>query len=118
MGVSRRALLAQTALETVLWSAAGLVLVLTRPRLRADRDGVHLRGFFTGWRTIPWDVIEAVEGESRRRTCVLRGGPCGRDGHCQVHDPFYAAQEAVFSTLAAARLADLAARSEGTLPLP
>ena len=28
VGVSRRALLAQTALETVLWSAAGLVLVV------------------------------------------------------------------------------------------
>ena len=32
------------------------------------------------------DVIEAVEGESRRRTSVLRGGPCGTDGHCDVHD--------------------------------
>ena len=35
------------------------------------------------------DVIEAVEGDSRRRTCVLRGGPCGADGHCDVHDAFF-----------------------------
>ena len=45
-------------------------------------------------------VIEAVEGDARRRTCVLRGGPCGRDGTCGVHDAFFRAQEAVFSTLA------------------
>ena len=25
-------------------------------------------------------IVEAVEGDSRRQTCVLRGGPCGRDG--------------------------------------
>ena len=24
-------------------------------------------------------IVEAVEGTSRRETCVLRGGPCGRD---------------------------------------
>src|SRR4051812_35667795 len=26
------------------------------------------------------EVVEAIEGDSRRQTCVLRGGPCGRDG--------------------------------------
>ena len=41
------------------------------------------------------EVIEAVEGDSRRTSCVLRGGPCGRDGHCQVHDAFFAAQDAL-----------------------
>lgn len=45
-------------------------------------------------------VIEAVEGDPRRRTCVLRGGPCGRDGTCGVHDAFFRAQDAVFATLA------------------
>lgn len=45
-------------------------------------------------------VIEAVEGDPRRKTCVLRGGPCGRDGTCGVHDAFFQAQEAVFRTLA------------------
>ena len=54
------------------------------------------------------DVIEAVEGDSRRRACVLRGGPCGQDGTCDVHDVFYAGQEALLSTLAGSTLADLA----------
>lgn len=56
------------------------------------------------------DVVEAVEGDSRRRTCVLRGGPCGLDGHCDVHDVFFAAQDAMLGTLAAATLADLPIR--------
>jgi Rrf2 family transcriptional regulator, iron-sulfur cluster assembly transcription factor len=53
-------------------------------------------------------VVEAVEGDGRRRTCVLRGGPCRRDGACDVHDAFYRAQEAVFGTLAGVSLADVA----------
>jgi Rrf2 family protein len=59
------------------------------------------------------DVIEAVEGDSRRRTCVLRGGPCGLDGYCDVHDIFFAAQDAMLGTLAAASLADLPVRRGG-----
>jgi Rrf2 family protein len=58
-------------------------------------------------------VIEAVEGESRRRTCVLRGGPCGLDGHCDVHDVFFRGQEALLATLAGATLADLAGPARG-----
>ena len=58
-------------------------------------------------------VIEAVEGESRRRTCVLRGGPCGLDGHCDVHDVFFRGQEALLATLAGATLADLARPAGG-----
>jgi len=54
-------------------------------------------------------VIEAVEGDSRRRTCVLRGSPCGADGSCDVHDVFFRGQEALLATLAGATLADLAA---------
>jgi Rrf2 family protein len=61
------------------------------------------------------DVVEAVEGDSRRRTCVLRGGPCGLDGHCDVHDVFFAAQDAMLNTLGAARLADLPTRRGGLL---
>ena len=53
------------------------------------------------------DVIEAAEGDSRRTTCVLRGGPCGRDGHCQVHDVFFAAQDALLQRLRGVSLADL-----------
>jgi Rrf2 family transcriptional regulator, iron-sulfur cluster assembly transcription factor len=62
------------------------------------------------------DVVEAVEGDSRRRTCVLRGGPCGLDGYCDVHDVFFAAQDAMLGTLAAATLADLPVRRGARLP--
>ena len=55
-------------------------------------------------------MIEAVEGESRRRTCVLRGGPCGTDGHCDVHDAFFRGQEALLGALADTSLESLAAR--------
>lgn len=54
------------------------------------------------------EVIEAVEGDTRRRTCVLRGGPCGVDGTCDVHDVFYEGREALRSTFARASLAELA----------
>ena len=61
------------------------------------------------------DVITAVEGDARRRTCVLRGIPCGADGFCAVHPVFGAAQDAMLETLAAATLADvpLGARPAG-----
>ncbi|HET9083742.1 MAG TPA: Rrf2 family transcriptional regulator [Candidatus Limnocylindrales bacterium] len=62
------------------------------------------------------EVIEAVEGDSRRTTCVLRGGPCGRDGHCQVHDVFFAAQDALLERLKGVSLAALADRSIETHP--
>jgi Rrf2 family iron-sulfur cluster assembly transcriptional regulator len=51
------------------------------------------------------DVVEAVEGDSRRRTCILRGGPCGHDGiTCAVHEPFFAAQDAMIDRLSRADL--------------
>ena len=53
-------------------------------------------------------VVEAAEGDGRRRTCVLRGGPCRREGACDVHDAFFRAQEGVFGTLASVSLADVA----------
>ena len=53
-------------------------------------------------------VVEAVEGDTRRQTCVLRGGPCGRDGQCNVHPAFYAAQQAIRAELGRATLDDLA----------
>jgi Rrf2 family iron-sulfur cluster assembly transcriptional regulator len=52
-------------------------------------------------------VVEAVEGDTRRRTCVLRGGPCRRDGACDAHDAFANAQEAMAGSLAAVSLADV-----------
>jgi Rrf2 family iron-sulfur cluster assembly transcriptional regulator len=44
------------------------------------------------------DVIEAAEGDARRRTCVLTGKPCGVDP-CDVHEMFFAAQEAILERL-------------------
>jgi Rrf2 family nitric oxide-sensitive transcriptional repressor len=59
-------------------------------------------------------IVEAVEGDSRRSTCILRGGPCGVDGICRVHPAFSAAQEALLAELAAATLASLAGTDERT----
>jgi Rrf2 family protein len=53
------------------------------------------------------EVITAVEGDARRRACVLRGIPCGSDGFCVVHGVFMAAQDAMLDQLARATLADV-----------
>jgi len=60
------------------------------------------------------DVIEAVEGDSRRRSCVLRGGPCGQDGFCDVHEVFFEGQEALRGTFARSTLAELAGPATAT----
>ena len=52
-------------------------------------------------------VIEAVEGDSRRRTCVLRGGACALNGACDVHDVFAAAQDAMIRHLGEATIASV-----------
>jgi len=57
------------------------------------------------------EIIEALEGDARRRQCVLRSAPCGRDGYCDVHTVFAAAQDALLDRFSAARLCDLAGRS-------
>jgi Rrf2 family protein len=53
-------------------------------------------------------IVEAAEGDSRRTTCILRGGPCGADGACRVHEAFFGAQEALLAELASTTLASLA----------
>ena len=53
-------------------------------------------------------IIEAIEGDSRRQTCVLRGGPCSTGGVCAVHAAFFAAQDALISELDSVSLADVA----------
>lgn len=50
------------------------------------------------------DVIEAIEGDSRRRTCVLRGGPCAANGVCDVHAAFIGAQDALLERLGEAHI--------------
>ena len=54
------------------------------------------------------DIIEAIEGDSRRRSCVLRGGPCAVNGVCDVHEAFMSAQEALLGRLADASVGALA----------
>ena len=52
------------------------------------------------------DVVEAVEGDSRRRVCVLRGGSCVLDGVCDVHAVFAAAQDDVLRRLRTTTVTD------------
>jgi Bacterial PH domain len=40
---------------------AGLCLMPTRPRLRADREAIHTRAFLGGWRTIPWAAVVRLD---------------------------------------------------------
>lgn len=53
------------------------------------------------------EVIETVEGDSRRTTCVMRNGPCGPENRCIAHDAFYTAQEALRDSLRTATLASV-----------
>lgn len=52
-------------------------------------------------------VVEAVEGDGRIRTCVLRGDACRRERACDVHAAFAQAQAAMSDALAAVSLADV-----------
>ncbi len=40
---------------------AGLCIMPTRPRVRADAEAVRLRSFLGGWRVVPWDLIVRVD---------------------------------------------------------
>jgi Rrf2 family protein len=57
------------------------------------------------------DVIEAVEGDSRRRVCVLRGGLCTPGGVCDVHSTFALAQDDMLRRLGSTSVADAIDRS-------
>jgi Rrf2 family protein len=50
-------------------------------------------------------IVEATEGDSRRRVCVLRNAPCSAAGACDVHAIFAAAQDALIQRLASSTLA-------------
>ncbi len=45
----------------------GLFVMLTRPRLHADLEGVRMRSFLGNWRTVPWELIVRVEFPSKVR---------------------------------------------------
>lgn len=52
------------------------------------------------------EVIEAIEGDVRERTCVLRSGPC--DGSCAFHGTWLSAHEALLARLGGTTLRDIA----------
>jgi Rrf2 family transcriptional regulator, iron-sulfur cluster assembly transcription factor len=58
-------------------------------------------------------IVEAIEGDTRRQTCVLRGGPCRLDGTCDVHDAFAGAQQAIIDSLESVTLADVTGSPAG-----
>lgn len=45
----------------------GAFLLLTRPRLRADLEGVRMRSFAGNYRFVPWDVVVRVEFPAKAR---------------------------------------------------
>lgn len=58
------------------------------------------------------DVITAAEPADEARECVLRGGPCGLDGRCAVHDVIDESRGALDARLARTTLADLTPRPD------
>lgn len=88
------------------------------PRVMGDLVGAGLvvgrRGRTGGYRLARsaeqitlLDIIAAAEPEPDPRTCILRGGPCGLDGLCAVHDAFGGAREAMLERLGATSLAEV-----------
>jgi Rrf2 family protein len=55
-------------------------------------------------------IVEAVEGDARRRTCVLRSTACSWSDRCDVHEVFASAQDALLEQLASATLATITSR--------
>jgi Rrf2 family protein len=53
------------------------------------------------------DIILAAEPEPELRQCILRGGPCGNDGRCAVHDAFTSARQAMLERLGSTSLAEV-----------
>jgi len=58
-------------------------------------------------------IVEAIEGDSRRTSCVLRGGPCRGESACAVHSTFIAAEEGMIAALAGMTLAEVAGADVG-----
>jgi cysteine desulfurase len=55
-------------------------------------------------------VVEAIEGDSRRRSCVLRTAPCRSDEPCAMHEIFTQAQNALIERLSRSTVADAVRR--------
>ena len=50
---------------------AGGLHLPARPRLRADKQAVHMRSYLGNWRTVPWDAVVRVEFPSNVRFARL-----------------------------------------------
>jgi Rrf2 family iron-sulfur cluster assembly transcriptional regulator len=61
-------------------------------------------------------IVDAVEDDGDAARCVLRGGPCGVDGRCAVHDAFSAATEAMRRELRTTTLSDVASHGDRLRP--
>jgi Rrf2 family protein len=55
-------------------------------------------------------IVDAVEDRGLPPRCVLRGGICDASGRCAVHDAFFAASDALRTSLRRSSLAELVAR--------
>jgi Rrf2 family protein len=53
------------------------------------------------------DIIDAAEPDHQDPTCILRGGPCGLDGRCAVHDAFSGARNAMLQELGGTALSEV-----------
>ena len=62
----------QAATAVIGLILAGLLFMLTRPRLEADLSSIRMRSFLGSWRTVPWDVVVAVEFPSNVRFARVR----------------------------------------------
>jgi Rrf2 family protein len=52
-------------------------------------------------------VVESAEGSLLSSTCILRGGPCRRNGECAIHGTWAAASESFRLQLRSRSLSDL-----------
>lgn len=59
-------------------------------------------------------VIEAVEGETETRDCLLRGVPCQSGGICAVHQAWVGAENAMLERLRDTTFGDLDGKAELT----
>jgi Rrf2 family protein len=58
------------------------------------------------------DVIEAAEGDARRRVCVLSGAACPEaPAPCDVHELLFGAQEAILDRLGGTSVAQIVGAS-------
>lgn len=53
------------------------------------------------------DVIEAVDGPTELRECLLRGTPCNTGHTCSLHDPWVEAEGAMLARLRATKFEQL-----------